>query len=132
MRMKPTLEEADAAAILAAAKAEAARHGWKVTIAIVDDGGALLALARLDGAPLKSPEVATEKARTAALFRRPSKAFQDILKERPEMLGMPVLPVQGGVPVMVGSDCVGGVGVSGVQSHEDEQVAAAGAAAVKG
>jgi glc operon protein GlcG len=132
MRMKPALEAADAAAILAAAKAEAQKQGWKVTIAIVDEGGALLALERLDGAPLKSPDIATEKARTAALFRRPSKAFQDLIKSRPEMLRLPAFPVQGGVPVMAGAECVGGVGVSGVQSHEDEQVALAGAAAVKG
>lgn len=132
MRMKPVLEAADAAAMMAAAKAEAGKNGWSVTIAIVDEAGVLLALERMDGAPPRSPDVAADKARTAAQFRRPSKAFQDILKERPEMARMPVLPVQGGVPVMAGSDCVGAIGVSGAQSHEDEQVAFAGAAAIKG
>jgi glc operon protein GlcG len=131
MRMKPMLEAADAAAIMAAAKAEAARNGWMVTIAVVDDAGMLLALERMDGALPKSPDIATDKARTAAQFRLSTKAFQDILKDRPEMVCMPALPVQGAVPVMVGNDCVGAVGVSGVQSHEDEQVAYAGAAALK-
>jgi len=130
MRMKPVLEAADAAKIMAAAKAEAAKNGWRVTIVIVDEGGTLMALERMDGAPLKSPDIATEKARTAALFRRPSKIFQDLVKDNPGMLGLPVLPLQGGVPLMSGGECVGAIGVSGVQAHEDEQVAAAGAAAL--
>jgi glc operon protein GlcG len=130
--MKPCLEAADAAQMLAAAKAEAERQGWKVTIAIVDDGGALLALMRMDGAPVQSPIVATEKARSAALFRRPSKTDQDMVKVRPEMARLPgALPIQGGIPVMVQGECVGGIGVSGAQSHEDEQVALAGAGVVK-
>jgi len=86
----------------------------------------------MDGAPFKSPDIATAKARTSAFFRRPSKAFQDLIKERPEMAQLPeALPIQGGVPLLVGGECVGAVGVSGVQSHEDEQIAFAGAAVVK-
>ena len=128
MRMKPSLEAADAAAIMTAAKVEAAKMGWKVSIAIVDDGGSLILLERLDGAPARSPDVATEKARTSAFYRRPSKQIQELVQQRPEMLRLPAaLPIQGGLPLIAGSECVGGIGVSGVQSHEDEQIAAAGA-----
>ncbi len=132
MRSKQALTAADAQAMMAAAKAEAAKQGWKVSIAIVDDGGYLLALERLDGAGVLTPEVATRKARTAALARVPTKNLEDRLRERPAFLKIAeYLPLQGGVPIKVGDDCVGAIGVSGVQSHEDEQVASAGIAALK-
>jgi uncharacterized protein GlcG (DUF336 family) len=131
MRMKPCLTHADAQTMIAAAKAEATANKWAVTIAIVDDGGNLLHLERMDGPPALSAEVATGKARTAALMRRPSKFWEDRMKERPGMLKFPaILPIQGGLPILHQGECVGGIGVSGVQSHEDEQVAQAGITAL--
>jgi glc operon protein GlcG len=131
MRTKPSLTAADAELMLVAAKAEAARRGWKVSIAVVDDAGFLLRLERLDGAGLQSPEVATMKARSAALSRLPTKRLEEITKERNAMLRFPDrLAIQGGLPIMHEGECVGGIGVSGVQSHEDEDVAAAGLAAL--
>jgi len=98
-----------------------------VSIAILDDGGHLLHYVRMDGASPASAAISVEKARTAAVTRRTSGAWQERIKTRPEMLKMPgILPVQGGVPIIVDKSCVGAVGVSGVQSHEDEQIAQAG------
>ena len=130
MRMKPCLTAADAQKMMAACKAEAAKNKWGVAIAIVDDSGAVIHLERLDGASPLTAEVATGKARTAARTRRPSKFMEDRIKDRPAFLKMPYLPVQGGVPILHQGECVGGIGVSGVQSHEDEQVANAGLAAL--
>ena len=118
--------------MLAAARAAAARRGWNVAIAIVDEGGYLIRLERLDGAGLQTPEIATLKASTAALARLPTKRLEDIARERPGMLRMPGrLPVQGGLPIMHDGECIGGIGVSGVQSHEDEEIAAEGLAALR-
>jgi glc operon protein GlcG len=131
MRTRPTLTASDAERMLAAARAEAVRRGWNVSIAVVDDGGYLLRLERLDGAGLQTPEVATMKARSAALSRMPTKRLEEVTKERNGMLRFPDrLPIQGGLPIMHDGECVGGIGVSGVQSHEDEDVAAAGLAAL--
>jgi glc operon protein GlcG len=131
MRQKPSLTHADVQAMMAAAKAEAVANKWNVTIAIVDDGGALLHLERMDGPPALSSEVATAKARTSALMRRPSKFWEERLAERPAFLRFPeILPLQGGLPILHDGECVGGIGVSGVQSHEDEQVAQAGITAL--
>jgi glc operon protein GlcG len=131
MRQKSTLTAADAERIVAAARQVADARQWRVSIAVVDEGGYLLRLERLDGASLQSPEVATMKARTAALSRLPTKRLEDTVRERPGMARLPGrLPVQGGLPVMHEGECVGGVGVSGVQSHEDEEIAAAGVAAL--
>ena len=125
-----TLE--DCRKISAAAQAEAVKNKWIVCIAILDDGGHLLHLERMDGATPANAEIAVEKARTAALTRRTSKAWEDrITAGRLSMLKMPVLPVQGGVPILVEGVCVGAVGVSGVQSHEDEQIAEAGIKTIK-
>jgi uncharacterized protein GlcG (DUF336 family) len=127
MKMRPCLTLADVKKVAAAAEAEAIRHHWIVAIAIVDDGGHLLGFERMDGATPANAQIAVEKARTAAVSRRTSGAWEERVKSgRLAMLKMPVLPVQGGVPIMVDGDCVGAVGVSGVQSHEDEQVAQAG------
>ena len=102
-----------------------------MSIAIVDDAGSLLYFERLDGAGPMTSEVAPAKARTAALTRRPTKFWEDRVKERPSMMKFPDnLPIQGGVPIMYQGECVGAIGVSGVQSHEDEQVANAGVAAL--
>jgi glc operon protein GlcG len=117
--------------MLIAARNEANRRGWKVSIAVVDEGGYLLRLDRLDGAGLQTPEVATMKASSAALSRLPTKRLEEITRERNGMLRFPDrLPIQGGLPIMHDGDCVGGIGVSGVQSSEDEEVAAAGLAAL--
>jgi glc operon protein GlcG len=132
MRNRPALAYEDVKKMIAACEAEAVKNGWAVTIAIVDDAGYPLNLLRLEGAGPMSSQVALGKARTAALTRRPSRFWEERVKERPAFLRFPdILPVIGGVPVMVGKDCVGAVGVSGVQSHEDEQIALAGAAAVQ-
>jgi glc operon protein GlcG len=131
MRHKPALTAADADRIIAAARRFADERQWRVAIAIVDDGGYLLRLDRLDGAGPQTPEVATMKARTAALSRGPSKRMEDLVRERPGMLRFPDrLPIQGGLPLMHEGECVGGIGVSGVQSHEDEEISAAGVAAL--
>jgi glc operon protein GlcG len=128
MRTKPCLTSADVKTILAACEAEAAKNKWAVSIAIVDDGGFLLGFTRMDGAAAITAEVATGKARTSAMTRRPSKFFEDRVKERPAFAGFPAgILIQGGLPIVYENECVGAIGVSGVQSHEDEQVAQAGA-----
>ncbi len=133
MRNKPALTATDVQQISAACRAEAQNNKWNVTFAVVDDAGFLLYLERLDGAGPMTAEVATAKARTAAITRRPTKVWEDLIKDRPVMMKFPDnLPIQGGVPIMYQSECVGAVGVSGVQSQQDEQIAKAGAAAVAG
>jgi glc operon protein GlcG len=127
MKNKPMLTLEDCRRITAAAEAEARKNNWNVVIAILDDGGHLLHLARMDGASPANARIAIEKGRTAAETRRSTTAWQERVGKRPELLNMPqVTPVQGGLPIMVEGSCVGGVGISGVQSHEDEQIAAAG------
>ncbi|MGH7333288.1 MAG: GlcG/HbpS family heme-binding protein [Candidatus Rokuibacteriota bacterium] len=131
MRNKPALTATDVHKMMAACRDEAAKNKWNVTIAVVDDAGYLLHLERLDGAGPMTAEVAASKARTAAVTRRPTKAWEDMVKDRPVFLKFPEnLPIQGGVPIMHQGDCVGGIGVSGVQSHQDEQIANAGVAAL--
>ena len=132
MKARAELTLADCERMMAAALAEARRNRWNVAIAIVDDGGHLLHLSRMDGATPANAAISVEKSRTAAMSRLTSGVWQERIKTRPEMLKMPgILPVQGGVPILVDGACVGGVGVSGVQSHEDEQIANAGIAALK-
>jgi glc operon protein GlcG len=128
MRNRPALTADDAHKMMAACKAEAQKNNWKVTIAIVDDSGAALLLERMDGAGPISAEVAMGKARTSAATRRPTKFWEDRTKERPAFLTFPSGGVlfQGGLPIMYQGECVGAIGVSGVQSHEDEQIAQAG------
>jgi len=118
----------DCRKISAAAEAEARKNNWNVCIAILDDGGHLLHLVRMDGATPANARIATEKGRTAAESRRSTAMWEERIKGgRLSMLGMPgVTPVQGGLPIVVEGICIGGVGVSGVQSHEDEQIAKAG------
>lgn len=127
MKNRPMLTLEDCRRISAAAEAEAARNKWNVCIAILDDGGHLLHLARQDGATPANAEIAVMKARTAALTRRSSKMWEErVAGGRLSMLKMPVLPVQGGLPIVAEGTCVGAIGVSGVQSHEDEQICQAG------
>lgn len=127
MKTRAMLTLEDCRRISAAAEAEAAKNNWNVVIAILDDGGHLLHLARMDGATPANAEIAVMKARTAALTRRSSKMWEErVAGGRLSMLRMPVLPVQGGLPIVVDGVCVGGIGASGVQSHEDEQICQAG------
>ncbi|MBW8904484.1 MAG: heme-binding protein [Betaproteobacteria bacterium] len=127
MKQRPMLTLEDCKKITAAAEAEARRNNWNVCIAILDDGGHLLHLARMDGATPANSRIAVEKGRTAAETRRSTANWQERVAKRTELLRMPgVTPVQGGLPIVVDGTCVGGVGISGVQSHEDEQIAAAG------
>ena len=131
MRNKPCLTSADVKKMLAACEAEALKNKWAVSVAIVDEGGYLLALQRMDGASAITAEVSLGKARTSAMTKRPSKFFEDRIKERPAFAGFPAgILIQGGVPLIHDNECVGAIGVSGVQSHEDEQVAQAGAGAL--
>ena len=133
MKSKHLLEYADVKAIAAAAEAEAIKHGWAVTIAIVDDGGHLLSLQRLEGAAPISAHIAPAKANTAALGRRESKIYEDIINQgRTSFLSAPQLAgmLEGGVPIMKDGQCLGAVGVSGVKSTGDAQVARAGIAAI--
>jgi glc operon protein GlcG len=131
MKTKPCLTLEDCRKIGAAAQAEARKNNWKVVVAILDDGGHLLWLERMDGTTPFNAQVAVEKGRSAAVSRRSTKNWEDRIADgRNSILNMPVLPVQGGVPIMVKDECVGAVGVSGVQSHEDEQIANAGIAAL--
>ena len=129
MQTKSVLTLIEVRAIAQAAEAEALANQWPVTIAIVDDGGHLLWLQRLDGAAPISAAIAPAKARTAALGRRESKVYEDVINQgRYSFLSAPTLEgmLEGGVPVMVDGQCVGAVGVSGVKSAEDAQVARAG------
>ncbi len=132
MKTRPVLTLEDCQKISAAAMAEARRNNWNVAIAILDDGGHLLHLVRMDGATPANAGIAVEKGRTAAISRRSSGKWEDIVKGgRNAMIKMPgILPVQGGMPIMAEGTCVGAVGVSGVASHEDEQIAQAGIDAV--
>ena len=128
MKTRPVLTLEDCVKISAAAEAEARRNSWNVCIVILDDGGHLLHFVRMDGATPANAGIALEKGRTAAISRRSSGRWQEIVKSgRTEMLKMPgILPVQGGVPIVADGTCIGAVGVSGVQSHQDEQIAQAG------
>jgi glc operon protein GlcG len=132
MRDKPCLTSADIHKAMAACRAEAEKNNWKVSIAIVDDAGFLLHFDRMDGAPAISAKVSIGKARTSALTKRPSKFFEDRVKERPAFASFPAgVLIQGGMPIIHRDECVGAIGVSGVQSHEDEQIAKAGVTAVE-
>jgi glc operon protein GlcG len=132
MRTRPCLTSDDAQRIMAACKAEAQSNRWLATIVIVDDYGALLLAERLEGAAPISAEAALRKARTAALTRRPTKFWEDRVKERPGFLTFPAESMlQGGIPLTYRGECVGAVGVSGVQSKEDEQIALAGLSALE-
>ncbi len=133
MKNKSVLEFSDVTRIAEAAKAEALRNQWAVCIAIVDDGGHLLHLQRLDGAAATASYIASAKANTAALGRRESKVYEDMVNGgRVAFLSAPALQgmLEGGVPIMVDGECIGAVGVSGVKSTEDAQVAMAGIAAL--
>jgi glc operon protein GlcG len=130
MKTRSMLTLEDCRRISAAAEAEAKKNNWNVCIAIHDDGGHLLHLVRMDGATPANSRIAIEKGRTAAQTRRSTAMWEERVKSgRLVMLKMPgVTPVQGGLPIVIDGECIGAVGVSGVQSHEDEQIAKAGIA----
>ena len=133
MKLKAVLEFADVKAIAAAAEAEAIKNNWAVTIAIVDEGGHLLHLQRLDGAPPLSSHIAPAKANTAAMGRRETKIYEDVINGgRFSFLSAPYVQgmLEGGVPIVKDGQCLGAVGVSGVKSNEDAQIARAGIAAI--
>jgi glc operon protein GlcG len=124
--------QVDAKMMMSACLAEAEKNGWEVTIAIVDDAGVLITLERMDGAPAISATVAPDKAKASALTKQPTKFWEDRVKERPAFANFPAGSlIQGAVPVIYDGECVGAIGVSGVQSSQDEQIARAGVAALK-
>ena len=128
MKTRPMLTQEDCERIAKGAVAEAARNNWKVAIAILDDGGHLMHFTRMDGATPANAGIALEKGRTAAISRRSSGVWEEMIKGgRTAMIKMPgILPVQGGMPIVAEGTCIGAVGVSGVQSHQDEQICQAG------
>ena len=132
MQHKAVLEYTDITRLLAAAREEAQRHGWAVSIAVVDDGGHPLALERLDGCAPIAAYIATEKARSAALGRRDTKGYEDMVNGgRTAFVSAPLLTsLEGGLPVRVDDQVIAAVGVSGVKAEQDAQVAAAALAAL--
>jgi len=134
MANKPVLTLEDAKRVAAAAEAEAQANNWRVVIAIVDDGGHLLYLQRSHDTQFGSVEMAIQKAHAASAFQRPTKASEDaVLSGRLIHLALPgVIPAEGGVPLEIDGVIVGGLGISGVRSFQDGQIAAAGIAALAG
>lgn len=133
MKTVQTLELTDVKKIAQAAEAEAQANQWAVSIAIVDAGGHLLWFQRMDGAPAISSQIAPAKAHTAALGRRESKVYEDVINGgRYSFLSAPGVSglLEGGVPIVVDGACIGAVGVSGVKSSEDAQIAKAGISAI--
>lgn len=131
--VKHMINLAAARYIAVAAEAEASANEWAVVIAIIDDGGHLVLLQRMDGTQLASIDLATQKALSALIYRRPTKAFEDsLLGGRQAVLALPgALPVNGGLPLTYGGDLIGAIGISGVTAEQDAQIAAAGVAALK-
>ena len=117
----------------AAAEAEARKNGWTMAIAVVDDAGQLIHLNRIDGTHTGSIEIAIGKAKTAAAFKRATKVFEEIVKNRPAVVTISptAIMVEGGVPVFVNQQLVGAIGVSGASSQQDGVVAEAGIAALE-
>ncbi len=133
MKSKAVLEFSDVKLIAAAAEAEAVKNKWAVSIAIVDEGGHLLHLQRLDGAAPLSSHIAPAKAHTSALSWRESKFYEDMINGgRSAFISAPAIQgvLEGGVPIMKDGQCIGAVGVSGVKAPEDAQIARAGVAAL--
>lgn len=129
LKEKPTLSLALTKKIMAAAEAEAIKNSWPVVIAIVDDGGNLLCLQRLDEAQFGSVELAIRKAQSAVAFKRPTKYWEEMLVAgQQRVLSFPgVLPSEGGIPLTYRQKIIGAIGVSGVRAAEDGQIARAGA-----
>ncbi len=131
MFTKSCLTQAEVQKILAACTAEAKANSWAVSIAVCDDGGHLLGMTRLDNAAPISSHICQAKAKTAALGRRESKVYEDVINGgRTSFLSAPLLEgmLEGGVPILVDGQVIAAVGVSGVKSTEDVQIAKAGIA----
>jgi glc operon protein GlcG len=133
VRTKPALTDEDVKNMAAAAEAHAAANHWTVTVAILDDGGHLLHLHRMDGTAPSTVEMAIGKGRTAVLSRRETKVYEDVVKNgRTAFLSAPLVAmVEGGVPIVFEGEVVGSIGVSGVKSEQDAAVARAGIAALE-
>ena len=122
-----SIDAVAAAALVAAAVSEAHSRAVSISVAVVDDAGSLVAFHRMSPAPRFSADFAIAKARTSAAFSVPTSSLEELYKERPAFANFPAgILIQGGLPLMHKGECVGAIGVSGVQSHEDEQVAQAG------
>lgn len=133
LSIKKVLNLEAAKRIAAAAEAEARKNNWNVVIALVDDGGHLVYLQRMDDTQYASVKVATEKAQTAIGFKRPTKAFEDaVVSGKTAILGLPIIPLEGGLPLVVDGKMIGAIGVSGVTSQQDGIVAKAGIDAFAG
>ncbi|AKF46910.1 MULTISPECIES: heme-binding protein [Pseudomonas] len=132
MKIKAVLTQTEVSLMLGAAREEAQANGWAVSIAVVDDGGHLLAFERLDDAAAISSYIAIEKARTSALGKRESKGYEEMVNGgRTAFLSAPLLTsLEGGVPVIVDGQVIGALGVSGVKAEQDAQIARAGVAAL--
>lgn len=126
MRTKYLLSSSEAQTIVSAAQAHADHHGWAVTVAVVDDGGTPLVVSRLDDAAPSSVNTAIEKARSAATTGLPTKLLEAMVRERPGIVTLGRVAVEGGLPILYQGQRVGGVGVSGVKSDQDAEVAQAG------
>lgn len=128
LQLKQVLTLAVAKEIAQAAELKAQSHGWSVVIALVDDGGNLVYLQRMDGTQLASIEIAVSKATSAVYFKRPTKAFEDsLIGGRQAILNLPgAMPVEGGLPLTDNGDLIGAIGVSGVQADQDGLIAGAG------
>lgn len=132
MQHKPQLTRDDADRIMQAARNEAISNGWRVSIAVVDAAGDLMAFDRLDGAIGPSCTVAIQKARTAALWKRDTLYWEKRIADKPSYSQLPDnFAVEGGVPLEFESHCVGGIGVSGARTDDDARIAMAGAAQLK-
>lgn len=124
MRKKNVITLDDAKKLMEVAEQEAIDNDWKVVIAILDDGGHLVGLHRMDGTRPGNPDIAIRKASAAAMTLRPSEVWERrVLEGRVSMMSMPLLTVEGGLPIIIDGDCIGAIGISGVKSHEDTQIA---------
>lgn len=129
---KKALTLAAAKKIAAAAEAEARKNNWSVVIVILDEGGHLVYLQRMDGVQIASIDIALKKAESAVFFKRPTKAFEDqLVGGRTAILKLPgAMPFEGGLPIMAGDQVIGAIGVSGMTAPQDGQIAKAGLAAL--
>jgi uncharacterized protein GlcG (DUF336 family) len=131
MRMKPAITLDDAKKLLAAAEAEARRNSWEVVIAILNDGGRIVAVHRMDGARPGNDQIAIAKANTSAMTCRPSAVWEKWIDgPHPAYATFPFIAARGGLPIIVDGDLIGSIGVSGVKSTQDEQIALAAIKAV--
>lgn len=131
MKKNYLLELDDALAIIKKAQEEAGKNNWSVSIAVCDAGGTLIALHRLDNAAALSAQIAQQKAYCSAISGKPSKIYEDMINSgRIAAMKMPIISLEGGIPIIIDGLCIGAIGVSGVKAEQDAQVAMAGLAAL--